>query len=95
MDLGLSMRVQIQSDSSTAKSVTDRLGADTRTNTSTRYLKNVSKNEYKAEISASSKVPKGNIVQMLRRCQSLLPHFNRIANLQDWYSADHGSHTPQ
>ena len=32
---------------------------------------------------------------MLERNQSLcLQCYNNIASLQDWYSADHGSHTP-
>ena len=30
---------------------------------------------------------------MLERCQSLLQYCNIIANLQDWYATDHGSHT--
>ena len=32
---------------------------------------------------------------MLERSQSLLQYYNNIASLQDWYSADHGSLTPQ
>ena len=33
---------------------------------------------------------------MLERSQSLLQHNNNnIASLQDWYSTDRGSHTPQ
>ena len=31
---------------------------------------------------------------MLERSQSPLQYFNNIASLQDWYSTDHGSHTP-
>ena len=31
---------------------------------------------------------------MLERSQSLLQYYYNIANLQDWYSADHGSTTP-
>ena len=31
---------------------------------------------------------------MLERSQSLLQYYNNIASLQDWYSTDHGSHTP-
>ena len=31
---------------------------------------------------------------MLERSQSLLQYCNNIASLQDWYSADCGSHTP-
>ena len=32
---------------------------------------------------------------MLERSQSLLQYCKNIASLQDWYSTDHGSHTPQ
>ena len=32
---------------------------------------------------------------MLERDQSLFQYYNNIASLQDWYSTDHGSHTPQ
>ena len=31
---------------------------------------------------------------MLEGSQSLLQYYNNIASLQDWYSTDHGSHTP-
>ena len=31
---------------------------------------------------------------MLERSQSLLQYYKNIASLQDWYSADRGSHTP-
>ena len=31
---------------------------------------------------------------MLEQNQSLLQYYNNIASLQDWYSTDHGSHTP-
>ena len=31
---------------------------------------------------------------MLERNQSVLQYYNNIASLQDWYSIDHGSHTP-
>ena len=31
---------------------------------------------------------------MLEQNQSLLQYYNNIANLQDWYSTDHGSRTP-
>ena len=32
---------------------------------------------------------------MLERRQSLLQYYNNIASWQDWYSADHGTHTTQ
>ena len=31
---------------------------------------------------------------MLERNQSLLQYYSNIASLQDWYSTEHGSHTP-
>ena len=31
---------------------------------------------------------------MLERNQSLLQYYSNTASLQDWYSIDHGSHTP-
>ena len=53
------------------------------------------KNEFKMETSVSRRCLQRKIAQMLERSQSLLQYYNNIASMQDWYSADHGSHTPQ
>ena len=50
--------------------------------------------EFYTEILVSRRCVQGKIVHMLERSQSLLRYCNNIASLQDWYSADHGSHTP-
>ena len=47
------------------------------------------------ETSVSRKCLRRKIVQMLERSRSLLQYYNNIANLQDWYSADRGFHTPR
>ena len=47
------------------------------------------------EISVSRKCLRGRTAQMSERSQSLLQYYNNSAGLQDWYSIDHGSHTPQ
>ena len=82
------MNIEIQSDSSTANSLTDRLGVRLTRGTS-GY-----KNESKMETSVSRRCLQRRTAQMLERSQSLLQYYKRIASLQDWYSTDHGSHTP-
>ena len=52
------------------------------------------KNESKMETSVSRRCLQRRTAQMLERSQSLLQYYNNIASLQDWYSTDHGSHTP-
>ena len=92
-DLGIPMKIEIQGDSSTANSLTDRLGAGQRTkhiHTRTSGYKN----ESKMETSVSRSCQQRRTAQMLERSPSLLQHYNNIVSLQDWYSIDHGSHTP-
>ena len=91
-DLGIPMKIEIQSDSSTSNSSTDRLGAGQRTkHIDTRYF--WIQNEFKMETSVSRKCLRRETAQMLERSQSLLQKYNNIASLQDWYATDHGSHT--
>ena len=52
------------------------------------------KNESMTETSVSRRCLRRKTAQMLERSQSLLQYYNNIAGLQDWYSTDHGSHTP-
>ena len=52
------------------------------------------KNEFKTEASISRRCLQRRTAQMLERSQSLVQYYNNIASLQDWYSTDHGSHTP-
>ena len=90
-DLGIPMKIEIQSDSSTANSLTDRLGAGQRTK-HTRFFWN--KEEFKMETSVSRRCLQRRTAQVLERSQSQLQYYNNSASLQDWYSTDHGSHTP-
>ena len=76
---------EIQSDNSTANSVTVWLGARQRTkHIDTRYFQ------------IQERVEDGilSIKKVLTRSQSLLQCYNNIASLQDCYSTDRGSHTP-
>ena len=91
MDLGIPMKVEIQSDSSTAHSLTDGWEQDSERNTLTRDASG-NKNEFKMEISLSRRCLQRRTVQMLERSWSLLL-YNNTASLQDWYSAEQ-SHTP-
>ena len=94
-DLGIPMKIGMQSESSTANSLTNRLGAGQRTkHIDTRFFFR-HKNEFKMETSVSRKCLRRKTAQMLERCQSLLQHHNDTASSQDWYSIDHGSHTPR
>ena len=69
-DLGIPMKIETQSDSSTANSLTDRLGAGQRTkHIDTRY-----KNESKTEASVSRRCLQRRTAQMLERSQSLGLH---------------------
>ena len=90
-DLGIPVKIEIQSDSSTANSLTDRLGAGQRTKhidtwffwiqeTSSRWRPQYQEGAHSKE--------------RRRCCQSLLQYYNNIASLQDRYSTDRGSHTP-
>ena len=73
-DLGIPMKVEIQSGSSTANSLTDRFGSRT-TNETTLIRGTVGyKKESKMENSVSRRCLQRNIVQMLARSQSLLQY---------------------
>ena len=92
--LGILMKIEIQSDRSTPNSLTDRLRAGQRTkHTDTRYSW-IQERVQDGDLGIK-KVP---TAEELRRCwnknQFLLQYYNNIASLQDWYSTDHGSHTP-
>ena len=87
------MNVEIQSDSSTLNCLTDRWEQESKRNTLTRDTSGY-KNEFKTEISISRRCLQRRTTQMLERSQSLPQNYNNIASLQDWYTTDHGSHTP-
>ena len=87
------MKIERQSDSSTANSLTDRSEQDSERNTLTRGTSGY-KNESKMETSVSRRCLQRRTAQMLERSKSLLQYYNNVASLQDWYSTDHGSHTP-
>ena len=83
MDLGVPMKVEIERKSSTAYSLTDRLGAGLRTKPiDTRYYW-VQEWVQDGDLSIK-KVPTANkIAQMLERNESLLQSYNINANLHD------------
>ena len=83
-DLRIPMKVEIQSDSSTANSLTIEWEQDSERNRLTRGTSGY-KNEFKTERSVTRRCLQRRTAQMLERSQSLLQHYNNIANLQDWY----------
>ena len=89
MDLGNQMKVEIQSDSSTSNSLTDRLGAGPLTkHIDTRYFGSTRTNR--------TQFHEGSHSEIVHRCwNEASPCFrycNNIASLQDWFSTDHGSY---
>ena len=87
---GIPMKVEIQSDSSTATSMTDRLRAGPRTqHIDTRFFLGTRRSARRR--SQYQEIPTAKIVQMLERSQSLLQYFCSIAHLLDWYFTDFGS----
>ena len=91
-DLGSPMKIETQSDSSTADSLTDRLGAGQRTkHIDTRYFW------------MQERVQDGDLsikkVPTAKKCADVGTkpgsYCNNIASLQDWYSTNHGSRTPR
>ena len=92
-DLVLPMKIEIQSDSSTAGFLTDRLGAGQRTkHTDTRHF------------CIQERVQDGDLsvkVLTAKNCADVgtkpvsASVLQQHCKLQDWYSTDHGSHTPQ
>ena len=93
-DLGIPMKVEIQSDSSTANSLTDPLGAKQRTkHIDTRYFW-IQERVQDGDLSIK-KVPtakKCADVGTKPVSASVLQQHCKV--LQDWYSTDRGSHTP-
>ena len=67
-DLGIEMTIEIQSDSSTANSLTDRFGSSSEGNTLTRGTFGY-KNEFKRETSVSRRCFQRRTAQMLERSQ--------------------------
>ena len=87
------MKVEIQSDSSTANSLTDRFRAGPRTKHTDTPTSGY-KNEFKMEISASRRCLQSKNCADVRRSHFLLPYYNDTASVQDWCSTDNGSQTP-
>ena len=87
------MKIEIQSGSSKANSSTDRLGAGQRTkHIDTRYLW-ILERVQDGDLSIKKVLSAKNCADVGKN-QFLLQYCNNIASLQDWYSTDHGSHTP-
>ena len=83
-----------RSDSSTANSLTDRLGAGQRTkHIDTRYFWIQERVQ-----DGGPQCLGGACSEELRRCWNeaslCLIYYSNIASLQDWYSINQGSHTP-
>ena len=81
MDPGIQMKVEIQSDSSSSNSLTDRFGAGPDRNTLTHFIFGC-KNEYETEISVSRKF----LPRKLCRCWNeaslfLHQHYTSIAQI--------------
>ena len=74
-DLGIPMKIEIQSDSSTANSLTDRLGAGQR-------IKHIDTRCFWMQ----ERVQDGDL-----SIKKVLAANNNIVSLQDWYRIDHGS----
>ena len=91
-NLGIPMKIEIQSDSSTANSLRNRL-QDSERSTFARVTSGYKK-ESKTETSVLEGAYSEEPARMLEQNQSLLQYYNNFASLQDWYSTDHGSHTP-
>ena len=88
------MKIEIQSDSSTANSLTDRFGARQRTkHIDTRYFW-IQERVQDGDVSIRKVATAKNCADVGTKKQSLLQYYNNIASLQDWYSTDHGSHPP-
>ena len=93
-DLGIPMKVEIQSDSTTANCVTDRLGAGQRTkHIDTRYFWSPERVQ-DGDISIKEVPTAKNCCRFWNEDSSCCCTTTVLASLQDWYSADHGSHTP-
>ena len=93
-DLGIPMKIEIQSDSSTAGSLTDRLGAGQRKNNLTRGISGC-KNESKMETSVSRRcLTAKNCADVGAKPvpASELRQHCKFAGLEE---IDHGSHTPK
>ena len=83
------MKIEIQSDSSTRNSLTDRMGAGQRTkHIDTRYFW-IQERVQDGDLSIKKVPTAKKTAQMLERSQSLLQYYNNIASLQGWYSIDH------
>ena len=82
-DLGIPMKVEIQSDSPTANSLTDRFGAGQRTkHIDTRYIW-IQERVQDGDPSIKKGCLQRKTAQMLERSQSLLQYCNNNANLHD------------
>ena len=90
-DLGIPMKIEIQVDN---VEVFDRsIGSKTANETlDTRYFWTQERVQY-GDLNIKKVRTGKKLRRMLERSQSLLQNYNNIANLQDWYSTDHGSHS--
>ena len=93
MDLGIPMKVVIQSDRSNATSLTDRWARGPRTeHIDARYF-GVQERVKFGDLNSKGCLQQ-NIARMLERSPSLFQFYNHFASLQNWCSTDSGSHTP-
>ena len=93
MDLGIPMKVEIQSVSSTAIFLTDRLGAGPRTkHIDARYF-GIHEGVQDGDFSIK-KVPTAKFCADVGMTRSPLQHYKCVASLLDWHSTDHGCLSP-
>ena len=84
------MKVEIQSESSAANSLTGRLGAGSRTkHMDTRYFWVLERIQ-----DGDLTVKQRRIVRMCERSRSLRQYSNNITHMQNWCSINRGPHTP-
>ena len=91
-ELGIPMKIEKQSDCSTANSLIGKQDSERNTLTHAVLL------DTRTSSRRRRQYQEGAYSEELRRCWNeasvCLQFFNNIASLQDWYSTDHVSHTP-
>ena len=94
-DLGIPLKIEIQRDSSTANSWTDRLGAGPRTKHIDTWYFWIQERVQDGDLSIKKVLTAKNCADVgTKPVSASIQHYNNIASLQDLYSTDHGSHTP-
>ena len=88
-DLGTPIKFEIQSDSSTANSLTDRLGAGQRSKHIDTWYFPIQELVHDGDFSIKKVLTAKNCADVGTK-----PVSASVASLQEWYSTSHGSQTP-